>query len=176
MAQRQGLMPALEAFDGEFGGHDNNVAREPKGKNRVRFVALLGLLFGMGVVGVLALAWPLAAVSSRPDNRSDEQIDKVMRERDSLKRQISELTAAQQKTVATIASLEATVQELRQRVPSDQYWYSDLAALYVRIAAGQQSTVAPIPRNSAELEPEPSENNAPRRNPGAPLSLLPPPQ
>ena len=175
MAQRQGQVPSLEAFDGEFGSQHDNSAQAPKANNRIRRVTLLGLLFGMGAIGVLALAWPLTAVSSRSDGRSNEQFDRLVRERDALKKQINELIAAQQKTIATVAVLDANVRELRQRVPPDQYWYSDLAALYFRIAAGQPSSVTPIPRTSAELrEPEASEKNAPRRNQGAPLSLVPP--
>jgi hypothetical protein len=175
MAQPQGLMPALEVFDSEFGGHEDNVAPGPKGKNRVRFVALLSLLLGAGLVGVLALAWPLFAVSSGPEGGSNKQIDTLLRERDLLKEQIGEVAAAQEKAIATIAALNATVQELRQRMPSDQYWYSDLAALHFRIGKEQKSTAAPVARISAEVPAkERRENNARRRDPGAPQSLSPP--
>ena len=175
MAQPQGLMPALEAFDSEFGGHEDNVVPRSKGKSRVRFVALLSLLFGMALIGAVALAWSLTAVSSRPDSRSNEQIDALLRERDLLKEQIGEVTAAQEQSIATIAALHAAVQELRQRVPSDQYWHSDLAALHFRIGDEQKSTAVPIPKISAEMPAqERRDNNVRRRDPGAPQSLLPP--
>ena len=169
--QRTDLIPSLEAFDGEFGFQDNDTAHKAKTKPRVRLVTLLVLLFGISLVGLIVVPWPLTGSTPRPN----EQIEGLMRERTLLKNQISDLTAAQRETAITIAVLDATLQELRRGVPANQYWYTDLAALYFRSADGQSSTAASVSRMSTEVSsPEPSASNGLRRDPGAPLSLLPP--
>jgi hypothetical protein len=156
-------MPSLDSFDEEFQQREDSV-QKPETNTRVRFVALLVLLSGMSMVGAFAITWFLTAVSPQ----SDEQINSLMRERDALKKQIGELTDAQQKVAATQATLGA------HRGPTDQYWYSDLAALYVRMSDQQQPASAPVPTTSTEgSTPEVSDTNGRRRAPGAPLSLTP---
>lgn len=83
-------MPSLDSFDDEFGRREDDTPHRPKTNTRVRFFILLVLLFGISVVGVFAVAWSLTAVSPR----SNEQINSLMRERESLKKEIGELTVA----------------------------------------------------------------------------------
>jgi hypothetical protein len=181
-------MPRLDAFDQEFGREPVAILRGHRRRIRLRSWALICVLLGAGVISALALGWPngegpfgldlqSAPTFLRGVNResSDEQIDRLRREVDTLKKEIGELTEAQRQAGETIAVLQAAEQEPRAPV-SGAYWYSNLAALNFGIANQSQPHVATpnvaSPNVAAPTPRRPPRPDAPRRdNGGAPLSL-----
>jgi hypothetical protein len=175
-------MPRLDSFDEEFGREPAAILRGQRRKGRLRVSALVVLLLGAGVVSALALAWLNTKgwlrfeVQSAPSSQqyatregSDEQIDRLRREVEALKKEIGDLTQAQQQSDDTITSLKAGEQEPRDPV-SSAYWYSDLAARHFGVESQPMpGMVAPAPRWWATAHPV--FRNARKRDGGAPLSL-----
>jgi hypothetical protein len=180
-------MPRLDAFDEEFG-------REPvailhgRQRRRWRFPLLIAVAMGAACV---ALAWPwmsadgglrsevqaLLAPARGGAEASDQQVQRLMQQVDSLRKEIEDLTQARQEAAERIASLEAAEQDSH---PSSTYWYSDLAALNYsspfpprQAAAAPPSTTAATARRSATARTEGrSEPRDVRRRDGStPLSL-----
>ena len=115
------------------------------------------------------LAWPaFAAAAPKSASQPEEQLARIVRELDALKKSISDFGAGQQQITASIAALQAGQQELRQRISSIQagsHWYSDPAALKLRFAIRQKpAAVASAPRAATP-------DNAARRNDSGPLPL-----
>jgi hypothetical protein len=99
---------------------------------------------------------------------SAEQVDRLVREVVSLKKEIANLTEARQQAEDRIASLEAADQEPRDH-PS-VYWYSDLAALsYETPFPPRPSTAPALSRRSATVRTE--GRDARRRDSAPPVSL-----
>jgi len=137
---------------------------------------------GAGVIGVLALAWStadgrlrlelqsavLAPISPRTVGRegSDEEIDRLRREAEALKNEITELTEAREQAAHTVAALKAAEQEPRNPAPS-AYWYSNPAALTFGIESRPEpGGVVSLPRRPATARPalrkvQPRENRGP---------------
>src|SRR5258707_1340112 len=92
-----------------------------------------------------------------------EQVDRLVREVESLKREIADLTEARQQAADRIASLEAGEQESRDHL-SSVYWYSDLAVLNYGLQPGPG--IATPSRRSITARTE-----GRRREGSAPLSL-----
>jgi hypothetical protein len=112
---------------------------------------------------ITALAWPwmsadgglpsevqaLLPISRSPAREgSVEQIDRLLREVDSLKQEIVELTEARQQDAERIAALEAADQVPRDR-SALVYWYSNVAALIYE--PPPRASAAPPPRRSATV-------------------------
>jgi hypothetical protein len=168
-------MPRLDAFDEEFGREPVAVLRGQRRKKR--FSAVAGAALGAAII--TALAWPW--VSADGDLRSEiqallpsiprstaregaaEQVDRLVREVESLKREIADLTEARQQAMDRIASLEAGEQESRDHL-SSAYWYSDLAVLNYGLQP--RPGIATPSRRSMTARSEGG-----RREGGAPLSL-----
>jgi hypothetical protein len=96
-------IPRLDAFDEEFGREPVVILRGQRRKVRLRSSALVVLLLGAGIVSALALAWLNAdgwwrfedqSAPSPPQYAShegaDEQIGRLGREVEALKKQIGE--------------------------------------------------------------------------------------
>jgi len=121
-------MPRLEAFDEEFGREPMANLQEQQ-RRKLRFSNLIiGAVLG-AIIG-LALARPALLPISRNagSETSAEQINRLVREVASLKKEIAWLTHDRQQAADRIASLEAAQQEPRGQ-PASMYWYSDMAAL-----------------------------------------------
>jgi hypothetical protein len=181
-------MPRLDAFDQEFGREPVAIVRGHRRRIKLRTWALIVVALGAGVISALAVSWPngdgllrfelqsAAPLFQRSASRedSDEQIDRLRREVDALKKEISGLTEAHRQAGETIAALQATEQEPPTPVLGG-FWYSSIAALNFGVASHSQPSVAtpPPPRRPAAARTEP--RDAPRRdNGGAPLSLAAP--
>jgi hypothetical protein len=174
-------LPRLDAFDEEFGREPVAVLRGQQRKGGLRFSRLIVLLLGAGFIGALALAWLNAEgwlhfeVQSAPSGLQlasregpDEQIGRLRREIETLKKEIGELTDAQEQAADTIASLKTAAQDSREPA-SSTYWYSDLAALHYGVPSPPRPTTASTaPPRSATARPELRNR---RRDGGAPLSL-----
>src|SRR5262249_27814179 len=97
---------------------------------------------------------------------AEDQVVRLRRQVEALRKEIGDLTEAQQRATDTIASLRAE-QEAREPAASS-YWYSDLGALNYAIATPRPAAVAP-PRSAR------SEFRSRRRDAagggGTPLSL-----
>ncbi len=158
------------------------IQRGQRRKTRLRFWTLIAVALGAGVIGVLALAWStadgrlrlelqsavLAPISPRTVGRegSDEEIDRLRREAEALKNEITELTEAREQAAHTVAALKAAEQEPRNPAPS-AYWYSNPAALTFGIESrpepGGRRVASPtagnrpscIAEGSAAREPRP---------------------
>lgn len=155
-------MPRLDAFDEEFGREPVAIVRGQRRK-KLRFSVLIGAALGAAVI--TALAWPWidadgglrselqALLPSIPRSTAREgaaeQVDRLVREVETLKREIADLTEARQQAVDRIASLEAGEQESRDHT-SSVYWYSDLAALNYVLPP----SIAPPPRRSITARSE----------------------
>ena len=100
-------MPRLEAFDQEFGPEPATILPEPRRRMGLRFWAWLVVMVAAGSVGALALLWPTSDAGSLLQGQStptaprtasrgggDEQVDRLMREVASLRRQVRDLTSA----------------------------------------------------------------------------------
>lgn len=184
-------MPRLDAFDQEFGREPVAMLRGHRRRIRLRTWVLIVVVLGAGVISALAVSWPngdgllrfelqsAAPLFQRSASREDqdEQIDRLRREVDALKKENSDLTEAHRQAGETIAALQATEQEPPTPLLGG-FWYSNLAALNFGVASHAQPSVAtppPPPRRPATARPEP--RDAPRRdNGGAPLSLAAPSQ
>jgi hypothetical protein len=173
-------MPRLDAFDEEFGREPVAVLRGHR-RRRLRFSTLLGAVIGAAII--TALAWPWISADGRlrsevqalmpaAGNRdaADEQVNRLVREVDALKKEVADLTEERQQAAERIASLEAAEQEPGDHPPS-AYWYSNLAALnYGMAASPRQSIAAPPTRRSATVRTEGRDSHR-RESGGAPLSL-----
>ena len=181
-------MPRLDAFDQEFGREPVAIARGHRRRIRLRTWALIVVALGAGVISALAVSWPngdgllrfelqsAAPLFQRSASRedSDEQTDRLRREVDVLKKEISDLTEAHRQAGETIAALQATEQEPRAPVLGE-FWYSNLAALNFA-SQPQPRVVAPSPpRRPVTARPEPREparrDKGGNGGGGAPLSL-----
>ena len=138
--------------DEELGGEDNEVARDPEARGGGRLLPSVGFLLGAAVLGVmLALIWRNVdgqrwsdmwlwpALSAQPaqsasNSGSEQQIAQVVQELDALKKDVSELRAAQQQIAAGMESLKANQQAV--------YWYDNRAVLMYPIAAQMPSRLA----------------------------------
>jgi hypothetical protein len=157
-------MPRLDAFDQEFGREPVAIVRGQRRKRRVWSWALVCIALGAGVIGALALTWPYgdgplrfelqsATLFQRSATRedSDEQIDRLRREVDALKKEISELNEAQRQADETIATLkEDTLNGTSPNGIPSAYWYSNLAALHFKVARSAESRVAVPPPGAPE--------------------------
>jgi hypothetical protein len=175
-------LPRLDAFDEEFGREPVAILRGQQRKGGLRFSTFVVLLLGAGIISAMVLAWfnaeewlhfEVQPAPSSPQlasrEGSDTQIGRLRREIDALKKEIGQLTEAQQQAADTIASLKAAGLDSRDGA-SSAYWYSDLAALHYGIASPPRpGTAAPAPPRSATARPE--FRNSRRRDGGAPLSL-----
>jgi hypothetical protein len=168
-------MPRLDAFDQEFESEQVvsvNDARPPSGF-RLSTLMLLALI--AGVISALALAWsnttetrtdaPLQEASSE---KPEAVIARLVREVDSLKKQVRDLGSAQRQAAATIAALQSAEQELRGVSTT---WYSDPNALTYGLTA-QADAGIPTGRRSAIVRNR--ARDVQRREETAPLSLEPP--
>jgi hypothetical protein len=173
-------MPRLDAFDEEFGREPVAVLRGHR-RRRLRFSTVLGAVLGAAII--TALAWPWISADGRlrseiealmpaagTRDAADEQINRLVREVDVLKKEVADLTEERQQAAERIASLEAAEQEPRELSPS-AYWYSNLAALNYGMAAPPRPSIAPPPaRRSATVRTEGRDGRR-RESGGAPLSL-----
>jgi hypothetical protein len=173
-------MPRLDAFDEEFGREPVAMLRGQRRKG-IRLSALVGAALGAAIITALAWPWVQADGGLRselqslfpgaaPRDGSTERIEQLVREVESLKQQIAELTEARQQAMDRIASLETAEQATRDS--ASVYWYSDLAALsYGMATASRPVAGVPLaPRRSATARPD---GRAGPEN-SAPLSLEPP--
>jgi hypothetical protein len=179
-----GELPRLDAFDQEFGRDHVAVLRGQQRQTGRRLLA--GLLLGLAIISLPALAWLSAdgqvhlpvpsgpmALQSATDQGSSEPVDRLLRDVAALKERVRVLTEAHQRATEKIASLEAAEQETRNPGPLT-YWYSDLSALNMGNAGqAKPGVVAPPARRSATARPEVRENRK-RDNGGEPLSLTAP--
>jgi TolA-binding protein len=165
------------------------------------------LWFGMAVLGVvLAFAWhsvdaekwlsfaapssssassaasspsaSSAASSPSASSPAEEQLGRIARDLDVLKKNIDELRAAQQQTVNNVTSLQAAQQELQRRASSVQSsrWYSD-SALLTHPAAPAKKPVAVVAPKRVPIARPPAQThdaNVGQHNDGAPVSLVSP--
>lgn len=121
------------------------------------------------------LSWPTLAASpaqgaSKPG--AEDQLARILRELDALKKSVGDLSTGQHQIRGTVAALQASQQDLRQRISSAQagsHWHSDVAALRLRFAIQQK----PVTVGSAPRAPAPEQ--VARRESG-PLPLLGPAQ
>jgi hypothetical protein len=157
-------MPRLDAFDQEFGREPVAIVRGQRRKRSVWSSALVCIALGAGIIGALALSWPYgdgplrfelqsAPLFQRSATRedSDEQIDRLRREVDALKKEISELNEAQRQADETIATLKED--PLNGTSPNgipSAYWYSNLAALHFKVARSAEPRVAVPPSGAPE--------------------------
>jgi hypothetical protein len=172
-------MPRLDAFDEEFGREPVAILRGQRRKGRLRFSIFVALLLCAGAASALAFAWrngdswlrfDVQSAPSLPQLGSregaDDQVVRLRRQVEALRKEIGDLTEAQQRATDTIASLRAE-QDARDPAAS-AYWYSDLGALNYGIANPRPAGVAP-PRSATAR----SEFRTRRRDAGGgtPLSL-----
>jgi hypothetical protein len=162
-------MPRLDAFDQEFGREPVAMARGHRRKIRPKVWVLICVL--AGVISALALGWPngdgpfrfelqSAPLFQRSATGEDanEQIDRLRREVDALKKEIGELNEAQRQAGETIA----TLREDSRSGPPSVHWYSNLAALHFKVVsyadprAAAPPPSAPEPRDPAtsSIQPE----------------------
>ena len=156
-------MPRLDAFDQEFGREPVAIARGHRRKIRLKVWALICGLLGAGAISALALGWPsgdglfrfelqsappLLRSATRDDSRndSDVQIERLRREVDALKKEISELNEAQRQADETITALK---EESRNDIPQ-AYWYSNLAALHFKVPRYAEPRAAVPPPAASE--------------------------
>src|SRR5262249_8094068 len=145
-------MPRLDAFDEEFGREPVAILRGQRRKGRLRLSILLVLLLAAGAASAVAFAWsngerwmhfevPSAPsmpqrASGEPSRESgdgaDDQVTRLRREVEALKKENSELAEAHQRAVETIASLKAGPEG--HDPAASAYWYSDLGALNYGVA------------------------------------------
>ncbi len=160
-------MPRLDVFDEEFGQDPVAILRVRRRRIVRRFWTLAAAALGLGVIAALVFAWSTAdgrlrlelqSAASVPRaatrEASNEELDRLRREVDALRTEISELAQAQQqaqqRAADTIAALQAAEEEARSQAPAPAYWYSNPAALNPAIASQPQpSEVALPPRRPA---------------------------
>jgi len=188
--QRQESVPPLymppDPGDDDASWQDDEAAppvSRPRSRLRgARFVAVMaaigaGLALAWHFSGLRAaqgnLAWPsLSSLSlqgpSRPE--PEDRFARIAGELEALKKSVSELSAGVQQIAASNAALQASQQELRQRIlmpPASSHWYSDPAALRLQFALPQRpAAVAATPRAAP-----PETTASTRRNNNAPITL-----
>jgi hypothetical protein len=151
-------MPRLDAFDQEFGQDPAVVVRGRRRRIARRLATLAALALGAGIIAALALAWPavdgplrltLQSAATSPQSAardgSQEEIDRLRREVDALANELGELRQALQQASDTIATLQASEQEARARVPPPAYWYSNPQALSFETARPPPPGAVPTP-------------------------------
>jgi hypothetical protein len=200
---RLALLPTARSIDKEFEvdeefgpemtdlSLDNAIEEEPRHFRPFRVVALWLSMAALGVV--LALVWRnigtqawsdtqrwLAFAASSASSKSspvEEQLGRIVRDLDGLKKNMDELRAVQQQTAANVTFLQAGEQELRQRMSSfsGTHWYSDLGILIYRTAAEKKPAAAASPKlmPTARVQSATQSASAGKRDNGAPLSLVP---
>jgi hypothetical protein len=177
-------MPRLDAFDEEFGREPVAVLRGHR-RRGVRFSTVIGAALGAAII--TALAWPwmkdgglgsevralLPVALSAPHDSATGQVEQLVREVESLKREIADLTEARQQALDRIESLEAAEQSTHEAPLA--YWYSDPAALRYGLAGptGSNGVASATSRRSptARTEGRTEARDARRREGAAPLSL-----
>jgi hypothetical protein len=187
--------------DEEFAPEETDVGldhihdEQPVGLRPSRVAALW---IGMAVLGVvLAFAWhsvdaqkwlsfaapsssSAGSAASSPSASSpvEEQLGRIARDLDVLKKNIDEIRAAQQQNVATVTSLQAAQQELQRRVTSVQSsrWYSDSALLTHPTAPAKKPAAVAAPKRVPTARPpaQTHDANVGQHNDGAPVSLVSP--
>jgi len=178
-------MPRLDAFDEEFGREPVAIRRGQR-RRRWRFPLLMAV--AVGAAGV-ALAWPWMSADgglrsevqallapARGGESSDQQVQRLMQQVESLRKEVDDLTQGRQEAAERIASLEAAEQDSH---PSSTYWYSDLAALnYSSPFPPRQAAAAPPPATgstrrsaTARTEGRSEPRDMRRRDGSTPLSL-----
>lgn len=172
-------MPRLDAFDEEFAQDPEAILRERRRRIIRRLWTFVAIVLGVGTIAALALAWskadgrlrlelqsvvPLPHSASREG--SDDELGRLRREVDALRREIGDLTQAQQQATDAIAALQAAEQDARSRIPPPAYWYSNPSALSLSIAGQPPPNVVP-PRRPATTSRE-SRDARPRDRPVAP--------
>ena len=153
-------MPRLDAFDQEFGREPVAIARGHRRKIRPKVWVLICVLLGAGLIGALALGWPngdglfgfelqSAPLFQRSATREDanEQIDRLRREVDALKKEIGELNEAQRQADETIA----TLRDDSRSGPPPAHWYSNSAALHFKVVSYAEPRAAAPPPSAPEL-------------------------
>jgi hypothetical protein len=94
----------------------------------------------------------VAPISPRTRESSDEEIDRLRRQVEALKNEITELKDAREQAPHT-AALKTAEQDSRDPAPS-AYWYSSSAALRLGIESRpERGGVVPLPRRSPTPRP-----------------------
>ncbi len=178
-------MPRLDAFDEELGQDPAAVQRGRRRRIMRRLWTFAAVAVGAGALAALALAWSTVdgrlrlepqSMGASPQNAgreaADEEIDRLLRQVDTLKSEIGELTQARQQAADTIAALTAAQEEARSRVPPPAYWYSNPAALSLGVASRPETgAAAPPSRRPATARRE--SRDVRKRGSPAPLPLQP---
>jgi hypothetical protein len=151
-------------FDEEFGQDPAAILRGQRRKARLRLLTLVGVALGAGVIGALAftagerlrleLQSAVVAPISPPTRESlDEEIDRLRRQVEALKNEITELKDAREQAAHAVPALTAE-QDLRDS-PRSAYWYSNPAALRFGIESRLErgSDVVPLPRRAPTPRP-----------------------
>jgi hypothetical protein len=157
-------MPRLDVFDEEFGQNSVAVHHGQRRKTRVWFWTLFCVALGLSVISILALAWsaadkrlpldlqsPVVAPTSTLTREGfDEEIDRLGRQVEALKAEITKLKEAREQTAQTIAVLRAAEQESPDPAPT--YWYLQPIAFSIGIE-GQPNweSVIPLPRRPSPV-------------------------
>jgi hypothetical protein len=126
---------------------------------RERFWTLLSGVFGVSAISVLALALSAGDGRLRPELQSsvvapispptrtgfDEEIDRLSRQVEALKNEITKLKEAREQTAQIIAALGAPEQDSAD--PATTYWYLQSVAFGSGIESEpEREDVIPIPR------------------------------
>jgi hypothetical protein len=197
------LLPTARSMesgiDDEFGPESSDLSRDHTSEEEpvpFRPLRAAALWLSMAVLGImLALVWRnvgaqvwsdaqrwLASAAGSTSSKSspvEEQLGRIVRELDVIKKNLDELRAAQQQTAANVTFLQAGEEELRQRVSSfpRAHWYSDLGILTTYRTAAEKKLAAAASLKlmpTARLPSEAQEARFGRRGEGALLSLVPP--
>jgi hypothetical protein len=126
----------------------------------------LSVALGVGAISVLALAWSAADRGLRLELQSavvapispptregfDEEIDRLRRQVEELKNDITKLKEAREQTAQTIAALGAPEQE--SPAPAPTYWYLQPVAFSIGIESQpEREDVIPLPRRPPTARP-----------------------
>ena len=179
-------MPRLDAFDEEFGREPVAILRGQR-RRKLRVPTMVAAALGAAIITALAWPWvsadgglrsevqallPMSRSAAR--ETSPEQVDRLVREVASLKKEIADLTEARQHAEDRVATLESAEHEPRDHSGS-VYWYSDLAALnYETPFPPRPSTTPSLARRSATARTE--GRDVRRRDTATPLSIEAAPQ
>jgi cell division protein FtsB len=170
-----GAMPKLDAFDQEFECDQADSIKDLRPRTGLRFSTLMLLALIAGIISALVFAWSntLATLNDASSEEAAEKPEAVIahlvREVDSLKKQVRDLTSAQRQAADIIAGLRSE-QEARATATA---WYSDPNALTYGLTVQADASVGiPTSRRPAGVRTRPRE--APRRDDVTPLSLEPP--
>jgi hypothetical protein len=120
-----------------------------------------------------------APLSPSASSLIEEQLGRIARDLDALKKNIDELRAAQQQNVTNVTSLHAAQQELQRRLSSFQSprWYSDLAPLTHPPAPAKKPAAVAAPKRvpTARAPAQTHDANVGgNNNDDAPVSLVSP--